>query len=297
MSEEEFIISVYCWVAAIYEQIVGNIKLRPRGFPPKLSAPELITMELVGEFLGKDSDKAIWYYFKTHWSHYFPTLGSRSNFAKQSANLWHVKQLIHQHLLSTLQLKKVSTHLIDGFPIPVCHYARSKRHRLFNTTAAFGYCASKDEKYYGFKGNLLTTDAGLIVNFTLTAANVDERTSLFDVIDGIENNLLGDMGFIGEDLQQELAENFHIHLQTPKRKNMFDDRDKQFLKHMKDKRRLIETVIGQLVERFSITKIRARDLWHLTNRIGRKLLAHTVAAIINLNNRNKTIQFDGLIGA
>jgi hypothetical protein len=31
-------------------------------------------------------------------------------------------------------------------------------------------------------------------------------------------------------------------------------------------RRLVETVIGQLTERFHIEKVRARDTWHLTNR-------------------------------
>jgi hypothetical protein len=49
-------------------------------------------------------------------------------------------------------------------------------------------------------------------------------------------------------------------------------------------RRLIETVIGQLVERFSIEKVWARDLWHLTSRINRKLLAHTVCRWLNRHN-------------
>jgi hypothetical protein len=39
---------------------------------------------------------------------------------------------------------------------------------------------------------------------------------------------------------------------------------------------LVETVIGQLTERFHIERIRARNLWHLANRVIRKLLAHTV---------------------
>ena len=44
--------------------------------------------------------------------------------------------------------------------------------------------------------------------------------------------------------------------------------------------------IGQLVERFHLTKIRARDLWHLTSRIYRKLLAHTVALWLNRRSDN-----------
>jgi hypothetical protein len=46
-------------------------------------------------------------------------------------------------------------------------------------------------------------------------------------------------------------------------------------------RRLVEMVIGQLSERFNIEKVRARDIWHLTSRISRKLLAHNVCYWLN----------------
>ena len=51
-------------------------------------------MDIVGEFLGKDTDTGIWRYFKEHWLEWFPGLGSRVNYAKQSANLWRIKQEI-----------------------------------------------------------------------------------------------------------------------------------------------------------------------------------------------------------
>jgi hypothetical protein len=33
---------------------------------PKLSDAEVITMEIVGEFMVKDQDKGIWRYFRNH---------------------------------------------------------------------------------------------------------------------------------------------------------------------------------------------------------------------------------------
>lgn len=39
-------------------------------------------------------------------------------------------------------------------------------------------------------------------------------------------------------------------------------------------RRLVETVINPMTERFHFEKIRARDRWRLTRRIARKVLAH-----------------------
>jgi hypothetical protein len=41
----------------------------------------------------------------------------------------------------------------------------------------------------------------------------------------------------------------------------------------------IDTVIGQLVERFHAKKIWARDACHLTSRWMRKLLGHTFAVL------------------
>jgi hypothetical protein len=63
---------------------------------------------------------------------------------------------------------------------------------------------------------------------------------------------------------------------------MKEERPIGFLRWMTGTRRLIETVIGQLTERFHIEKVRARDLWHQASRFWRKLLAHTICIKINL---------------
>jgi hypothetical protein len=55
-------------------------------------------------------------------------------------------------------------------------------------------------------------------------------------------------------------------------------------------RRKIETVIGQLAERFSIQKIRAKDMWHLLSKIRRKICSHTIAVFIG-----ESTAFDNII--
>lgn len=75
----DFIIPVYCCVADIYQEITKT-QLRTRGFAPKLTDGEVMTMKIVGEFLGKDQDMQIWSYFRDHWHSWFPNLGSRANF-------------------------------------------------------------------------------------------------------------------------------------------------------------------------------------------------------------------------
>ncbi|MFN7095231.1 MAG: transposase [Burkholderiales bacterium] len=68
--------------------------------------------------------------------------------------------------------------MTDGFPLPICHYARSSHSTLFKDKVAFGYCAAKKEKYYGFKVLLVTTETGIPVDYIVETANVDERDLL-----------------------------------------------------------------------------------------------------------------------
>ena len=58
-------------------------------------------MEMVGEFLGIDTDKGIYTYFKRHYPEWFPKLREvhRTTFTRQAANLWVIKENLWQHLL------------------------------------------------------------------------------------------------------------------------------------------------------------------------------------------------------
>ena len=76
---------------------------------------------------------------------------------------------------------------------------------------------------------------------------------------------------------------------------MEEKRSEKFIKYLISTRRLVETVIGQLSERFHIEKVRARDTWHLTCRVARKILAHTVAIFINRQLGRAPLQFEGLV--
>lgn len=105
-------------------------------------------------------------------------------------------------------------------------------------------------------------------------------------------NVLGDKGYLCREAMKEEFNQAGITLHTPLRSNMKDPRPKTEVRSLNKRRRLIETVIGQLTERFQIEKVRARDLWHLTVRIGRKLLAHTVNCIINFNGGRPILQFE-----
>jgi hypothetical protein len=294
MSIDEFIITVFCLVDDLSDALLKGRKLRQRGFQPKLTDSEVITMEIVGEFLGYDQDKKIWAYFKSHWKHFFPKMPDRPNFVRQAANLHVVKRLLQEKLAEILGAYNDRLHIIDGLPMPTCKFARAHFSRTFKGAATYGYCASKKERYYGFHGHVVISSSGVVTAATFAAANIDERDVCPELTTKIRGLLLGDKGFIRPSLKEGLSAK-GLHLQTPLRENMKESRPKSFLQWMMSTRRLVETVIGQLSERFHIEKIRARDLWHQMSRFWRKLLAHTVCVKLTLDLGHEPLQFERLM--
>jgi len=207
MSIEDFVI----WVFLLVDEFVSGLgKIRKHGFDPKLSDSEIITIEIVGEFLKFGSDKEIFDHFRSRWLPFFPGLScDRTTFLRQSANLWKVKQMFHQHIVSLLRTQqsdgvKNGIFLCDGFPIPTCHPKRVRPKNPLKTEGSFGYCAAKDEHYFGFKGHILTTQEGLITEIAVAGANIDERDVLPQLAEGYSGILIADKGLIRPALKEEL---------------------------------------------------------------------------------------------
>jgi hypothetical protein len=57
----------------------------------------------------------------------------------------------------------------------------------------------------------------------------------------------------------------------------------------------IETVFGQLCERFTAKRVWARDLWHLSSRLLRKVLAHTAMVILSRAQGNEPLRLAELL--
>ena len=168
------------------------------------------------------------------------------------------------------------------------------RCQSFQGIASYGYCASKKEHFYGFRGHLNISLEGVITGFSITAANADERVALWEISEGIQGLLIGDKGYLKADLTQDL-EKEDIQLSTPVRQNMKDIRPSEWVHFEQRVRRLIETVNSQLTERFHFERIHCRDVWHLTRRVNRKILAHPLFCWLNRKLGRSLLQFEGLV--
>ncbi len=280
MNIADYIVKVFVMTDDFCKIYYPARKLRARGPLPKLADSEVITMELVGEYLGLHSDQAIYNYFHQHWSNWFPDLPDRSNFSRQCANLWDVKQQFFEYIS---RFQDHYLQILDSMPIEVCKFVRAKKTGQFKGSAAYGKWFGRT--FFGYRLHLKITDIGVIRNFILAPANEhDVRYTEPLLADDRGGWALGDKGYRSKPLQQKLWDNRKMYFHTSLRR--IDRKDsplpKQTIGKLTGKRRLIETVNGQLAERFGIKTTFARDLWHLMNRIIRKILSHTIGVYINI---------------
>ena len=63
-----FLISVYCLI----DDWLMDRRLRARGPQPTLKDAEVLIIEVVGEYLGVDTDSGLYHYFRRHFGTWFP---------------------------------------------------------------------------------------------------------------------------------------------------------------------------------------------------------------------------------
>ena len=266
-----FMIAVYC---LIEDQIAGQ-RLRKRGPRPTLRDSEVLTIEVVGEFLGIDTESNIFTHFRRHYADWFPGLRkiTRTAFTRQAANLWKVKQELWHTVAQTIPHDPYIS-VVDSFPVPVCRFARAPRCRSFGEVAAFGHDEVARQTYYGLRAHVRLAWPGVLVDCALAPANIHDTEGAEEVLQGVAGFVLADRNYWKPELSARLK-TYSLYLLAPYKSAK---RQKQpwprFLTHMRYR---IETVFGQLVERFHAKRIWARDLWHLTSRWMRKFLSHTLA--------------------
>lgn len=153
--------------------------LRQRGPDPAMADSEVITIELVGEFLGLDRDSRLFWHFRQYHAGEFPGLRCvhRTTFARQAANLWRVKQLLQRHLAERLA-GAAAPWLVDSMPMPVCRFGRSGYCKGLRGDAACGYDPVPKQAYYGFRLHLRTSQDGVILAYELAPANASDAVIL-----------------------------------------------------------------------------------------------------------------------
>jgi hypothetical protein len=270
-----FMVTVFC---LIDDWLKTQPKLRQRGPQPTLADSEVLTIEVVGAFMGIDTDKGLYLHFRRHYGDWFPALRQvhRTTFTRQMANLWLVKERLWQYLLTQLDFDP-AVFVIDSFPVPVCRFARAYRCKRLREWSAWGYDDTIRQRFFGMRSHVLVCWPGVIVGVELRPADVHDRWVAEDMLSDATGWALGDRNYWSPVLRDQLAER-GLRLIAPRKSSV--SQPHPWPKWLIQTRRRIETVIGQLTERYHAKRVWARDIWHLCSRWLRRILSHTLAVLL-----------------
>lgn len=294
MDLDDCIIHVFCLVDEAIPVATAGCRLRQRGPRPVLADSEVVTMEVVGEYLGLAQDSALFAYFRRHYAHFFPALRTlhRTTFVRQAANLWWLKERLWQHVLGRIPHDPTLA-LIDSFPLPVCQFARAYRCRRFRGEAAFGKDTLVRQTFYGVRVHVRLEWPGVIARFCVAPANAHELTALPALAEQTVGTLVGDRNYWSPATTTEWQP-LGVELLAPYRSAKRDPHPRWSARLSRVRYR-IDTVFGQLVDRCAVKRVWARDLWHLSSRLLRKVLMHTVAVLLNGDLGNPPLQLALLV--
>jgi len=282
MPVESFLTALYVMVDDWY-QAEGVHRLAGKvGDKPVFTDSEVMTLSLARHWLGFDSEVEWLRSVAANYRPLFPQLLSQSQFNRRARSLAGLLNCFRRSLVEQMGASKTRARLVDGTPVHVRHWRRRSRTCLMLTGASLGYCAAKRETFYGYRLVLLVTLDGVITDWTLIAANADEREGALDLLLDYWNlNALGDKGFLDQWRQACLLEERGVHLLTPKRANQKQQNSPAWDRRMNRARRLIETTIAQVKAVFGLEKPRAHTLSGLGSRLIAQLTGMTLAAAVN----------------
>jgi IS5 family transposase len=278
---------IFAIIFTIFDDAYGEMV--PRQFrtnwnkaKPKLSDSEIMTIAVLGEMLGFDSENAWFSFVKSNFSHLFPSMCGRETYIRRKQNL-HESMLYMREYLTTLFITRDPSYsVVDSMPMKACHFARAYFAKVFKSDANFGFCAAKNERYYGFKFHARVSAEGFIQEYSVAAANHHDTTVTMEICEHCYTpTVLGDKGYIGKDLFYDLKQERGISLVTPTRNNSKKPMSKDLASFLGKQRKRVEVTFSQLVEQFKFGVIKSKTIEGLACRVLAKVMAHNMLFLIN----------------
>lgn|SRR5512133_99238 len=259
----------------------GKASHRRSGPAPEVSDSEILTVACWCELVGIASEHEQVRYWKRYLSSFFPKQLDRSRYHRRRSVLAGAFNEVRIDILSDARLSLDDLRIIDSTPVPVMHFRRAGLTPLF-PEASYGYCAAKRETYFGFKLHLLTDRVGIPVHFDLSPANIADVAMAEEILGYREDYaVLGDKGYVGEDLRARLFERRGVELLCPKRANQREREPKDDRRLLNAWRQRIEVVNAMLKDRFHLGSTLAKSLKGLVTRISAKMTAFLLGIFVN----------------
>lgn len=281
----------------LYKRSRYHQKIRP-GPVPKYTDLYILQMVVVQHLQGYTSESAYLRQLKQHQYKHFSKIPSQSQYNKRVKTLKSIVESLSQQALQTLKVDRTKIRIIDATAVPVTKLYRAGRTKAFKNKQHFGigYCAAKKEWYYGLKLTIITNQQGIPITYHLMPANRHDIRALKGITRNLWNIwLIGDKGYVGKSIEEELTRSHRIRLITPYRKNQHKKRsrwERRKLKH----RQIIERINLQLKDHLGLEKLRAKSDEGIETRIRNILFSYLMAVAYNKKYKQNLLSIKGILG-
>lgn len=148
--------------------------------------------------------------------------------------------------------------VLDSMPVPVCRRIRARRCRKVRGRIYCGYCAAKNEKFFGWRLHLVSTPEGVPVSFVLLPGALHDLTPIHELLFSLppDAKVLGDKAYNSAADEASILADTDVRLVPVRKKNMapnhwIDEID------LETHRKGIETINSQL-ESMGLQRLKAR---------------------------------------
>lgn len=280
---EDFCLWMYVVVDELWPRVAPLCR-RP-GPAPACSDSELVTMVLVGESRGWDEETDLVREWRAR-RDLFPVVPERSRFNRRRRALAPAINALRRIALGLLDLAADRQCAIDSLPVPALRFHLVPSSPAVGTWkahgAAFGKVTTKKQTIFGYKLQLLVTLNGVILDFLLAPANVNDLEAGAELLAKHRDLLvLGDKAYLSAPVAADLRAEAGITLLTVPRKNQRAQLPPVLAALQTRWRQIVETVNGQLADLLHIEENHAHSFDGLRARLYSKLTAHTLAVYLN----------------
>jgi hypothetical protein len=279
---ETLLTIVYVLVDDWYQHSGRHLLKGKRGAKPVFGDSEVITLLLAMDFLPFPGETQFLGFIRANYLSLFPELLDQSQFNRRTRDLRLLVEELRKHWAILLGVTFHSQFLLDTKPVPVVGYKRSKRCSDFAGNAAYGVCASRNMKYFGYKLVMLSTLDGIPVAYELVPANSDERAAAEEVLSVVWNSdIYGDKGFLGEVWQQEQHDSRGNRIWTPKRINQKVQNPEGFDRWLNSIRERIEGAFNEVQNTGrNLERLLRKTIIGLSTHVIAKMASHALRLVL-----------------
>jgi hypothetical protein len=250
MDLDDLIITWCCLIDDGVQAVLAGRRMRQRGPQPRLSDSEVLTMEVIGEYLGIQHDTGILRYFQAHHTPIFrgcaTCIAPRLPATRRISTGWPSRS-------GAGFVTTSPTMRILASSLAICQFTRAPRCQRFRGEAASGQDHLTRQRVYGFRFPMRVCWPGVMCQFEVTPGNGSELVAAQDMSAGTPGVLLG---FWSPRLHADLAEH-NIELLAPFGHRKTDPwPQRRYL--VSRWRYWIDTIFGQLVDRTHLKRVWAR---------------------------------------